>query len=176
MKQDVCVWDATSGERIIGTLTGDDKSRVLSAAFLHGGRYIVDIRENGIIRKWDVLTSSLVWRRVMGEGQIDWRQMESAVFSPDRKSIVFGDNQGSIQVWDVDNRERDGQTLGSHSGSISCLSFSPDGKYLASGSEDKTTTIWDMNEREARTGAFRRYTRRDKAVKFSPTGNDVISR
>ena len=105
-----------------------------------------------------------------------WSRVVSTVFSSDRKSVVFGDNQESIWVWDADTRKRDSQPLGGHSESLSCLSFSSDGKYIAPGSEDKTTTIWDMNEREARTGAFRRYTRRDKAVKFSPTGNDVISR
>ena len=175
LKQDVCVWDATSGERIIGPLTGDDKSRVLSAAFLHGGRYIVDIRENGIIRKWDVLTSSLVWRRVMGEGQIDWRQMESAVFSPDRKSIVFGDNQGSIQVWDVDTVERDGSPLEGHTSHISCLSFSSDGRYLVSGSKDTTVMIWDLDKRSARTGPLRSHTGGVTAVDFSKVGNTIIS-
>ena len=113
---------------------------------------------------------------MVGEREIYWSRVVSAVFLPDRKSVVFGDNQESIWIWDADTGKRDSQPLGGHSESLSCLSFSSDGKYIAPGSEDKTTTIWDMNEREARTGAFRRYTRRDKAVKFSPTGNDVISR
>ena len=112
---------------------------------------------------------------MIGEREIYWSRVVSTVFSPDRKSVIFGDNQESIRVWDGHWKARL-SAIGGHSESFSCLSFSSDGKYIASGSEDKTTTIWDMNEREARTGAFRRYTRRDKAVKFSPTGNDVISR
>ena len=71
----------------------------------------------------------------------------STVFSLDRKSVIFGDNQELIWVWDADIRKRDSQPLGGHSESLSCLSFSSDGKYIASGSEDKTTTIWDMKER-----------------------------
>ena len=194
-KRFVCVWDATSGELIAGPLPGDceiheqsimstlyqryivddHESDVLSSAFLHDGRYIIDISRNGIIRKWDIVTSSLVWKRVLGGGQIDWRRMVSAVFSPDTKSVVFGDNQGSIQVWDVDTGERDGQPLGGHSGSINCLSFSFDGKYLASGSEDTTITIWDMDKREARTGPLRGHTERVTAIDFSPDGNTIIS-
>ena len=174
-KRGVCVWDVTSGELIAGPLEGNDEARVLSAAYLPDGRYIIGVNTNGIIRKWDVLTSCLVWERVTVEEQTDSGWMASAVISPDRKSVVFGDNQGSIQVWDVDNRERDGQTLGSHSGSISCLSFSPDGKYLASGSEDTTITIWDMDKREALTRSLRGHKRRVTAVDFSPDRNTIIS-
>ena len=96
---------------------------------------------------------------MVGEREIYWSRVVSAVFLPDRKSVVFGDNQESIWIWDADTGKRDSQPLGGHSESLSCLLLSSDGKYIASGSEDKTTMIWDMNEREAKTGPFRRHTR-----------------
>ena len=63
LRKGVCEWDATSGELIAGPLTGNDESNVLSAAYLSDGRYIIGVSTNGIIRKWDVLTSSLVWEK-----------------------------------------------------------------------------------------------------------------
>ncbi|PAV21526.1 nucleotide-binding-oligomerization-domain like receptor [Pyrrhoderma noxium] len=174
-KQGVCVWDATSGELIAGPLEGSDELDVLSATYSTDGRYIIGVSTNGIIRKWDVLTSCLVWEKVTVRGQINSGWMASAVFSPDTKSVVFGDTQGSIGVWDVDTGERDDQLLGGHSSSIRCLSFSSDGKYLASGSKDTTIIIWDTDKREARTGPLRGHTERVTAVDFSKDGSTVIS-
>ena len=174
-KGGICAWDATSGEFIAGLLAGNDESSVLSGAYLSDGRYIISVGRNGIIRKWDVLTSSLVWERVTFEEQTDSRCMVSVVFSPDTKSVVFGDNQGSIEVWDVETGKRDDQPLEGHTGSIYCLSFSSVGKYLASGSKDRTIIVWDMDKREAKTGALRGHTEDVTAVDFSPNGNTIIS-
>ena len=174
-KQGVCVWDATSGELIAGPLSGNDEYRVFSAAYLPDGRYIIGVSRNGIIRNWDVLTSSLVWERVTFEEQTNSRWIVSVIFSPDRKSVVFGDDQGSIEIWDVETGKRGGQMLGRHFDYINCFSFSSDGKYLASGSDDTTILIWDMDKKEARTGPLRGHTGDVMAVDFSPNGNTVIS-
>ena len=64
-KQGVYVWDATSGELITRLLAGNDEYTVLSAAYTTDGRYIIGVSTNGIISKWDVLTSSLVWEKVL---------------------------------------------------------------------------------------------------------------
>ena len=111
----------------------------------------------------------------MGERQEDLNWVVSAAFSPDRRLIVFGNNQGTILVWDIDTGEQDGEPLKGHTGYVSCLSFSSDGKYLASGSKDTTIMIWDMDRREARTGPLRGHTRRVTAVDFSRSGNSVVS-
>ena len=104
-KQGVCVWDATSGELIAGPMAAEDDEGdvdhercALSAAYLPDGRYAVAATRNSIIKKWDVLTSCLVSERVMSNIQIDTRWTKLAAFSPDRKSIVFGDKQGRIRV------------------------------------------------------------------------------
>ncbi|PAV21525.1 nucleotide-binding-oligomerization-domain like receptor [Pyrrhoderma noxium] len=174
-KQGVCVWDATSGELIAGPLSGNDEYRVFSAAYLPDGRYIIGVSRNGIIRNWDVLTSSLVWERVTFEEQTNSRWIVSVIFSPDRKSVVFGDDQGSIEIWDVETGKRGGQMLGRHFDYINCFSFSSDGKYLASGSDDTTILIWDMDKKEVRTGPLSGHTEEVTAVDFSPNGGTIIS-
>ena len=89
----VYIWDATSGERIAGPLVAeDDKPYTLSIAYSPNGRYVVVATRNGIIRKWDILTSCLVSERIMSDFQIDWTW--AATFSPDTKSVVFGINKG----------------------------------------------------------------------------------
>ena len=172
----VCVWDATSGELITGLLLAeDDKSYALSAVYLSNGRYIIIASKNGTIRKWNVLTNSLVWERVMSNFQMDSTWGVSVAFSPERKSVVFGDDEGTIRVWNVDTGEQDGGWLEGHSGYVNFVSFSPDGQYLASGSDDTTIIVWDMEKRGVRTGPLRRHAQRVTTGEFSPSGTNVVS-
>ena len=178
----VSVWDATSGELIAGPMAAEDDEGdvdhercALSAAYLPDGRYIVVTSRNGITRKWDLFTNCLVWERVMSNFQINTRRARSAAFSPNRKLVVFGYNQGTIRVWNVDTGEQDGESLNGHTEDISCLSFSPDGKYLASGSDDKTIIIWDVGQRQVETSPYRSHSSRLMAIDFSPCGTNVVS-
>ena len=174
--QSICVRDATSGELIAGPmLAEDDKSNLLSAAYLPDGRYIIVASKNGIIRKWDGRTNCLVWKRVMSDFQIDSTWDMSVAFSPDRKSFVFGDRQGRIWVWNVDTGEKDSGPLEGHTECTNCLSFSPDGKYLASGSNNGTITIFEMDKRGMRVRPFRRHAQKVTTIEFSPTGTNLVS-
>ena len=171
----VCVWEATSGELVAGPLMGDDETGALSAAYLPDGRYVIVVGRDGVYRKWDVLMNRLVWEREIEGGQIDLSQVVSAVFSPDRKLVVFGNSQGTILVLNVDTGKQDSKPLKGHTSSVSCLSFSPDGKHLVSGSRDMTIIIWDMSRRGANTGPLRGHTQRVTTVNFSPSGDNIIS-
>ena len=170
----VCIWDTTSGELIVGPL--DNKTKILSAAYLPGGRDIIVATKDGVIRKWDIATSRLVWEKAMGERRIhpsDW--LKSAVFSPKTNLVVFGDDQGEIQIWNVETGGQDGEPLKGHTGTVTCLSFSPNGRYLVSGSSDTTVIVWNMRSREIKTGPLRGHDWGVMTVLFLPNGNDVIS-
>ena len=173
----VYVWDATSGETIAGLLVAeDDKSHALTAAYLSDGRYAVVASRNGIIKKWDIPTNCLISERVMREFRIEaTRWGVPATFSPDRKSVVFGDGEGKIRVWNVETGEQNGGPLEGHISSITCLSFSSDGKYLASGSGDGTIIIRDMDERRVKIGPLRVHSEGITAVSFSPSGTNLVS-
>ena len=171
----VCVWEATSGELVAGPLAGDDETDALTAAYLPDGRYIIVVGRDGVLRKWDTLTNYLVWKRETNEEGIDLSRVVSAILSPDGKSVVFGDAQGSILVLNVDTGKLDSGPLKGHTDSICCLSFSSDGQYFASGSDDTTIKIWDMDRREMKTGPLEKHTQRVTAVNFSPNGTNVVS-
>ena len=175
LEQGVCVWDATSGELLAGPLAGSNETRVLSATYLPDGRYIISVSGNGIIKKWDVLTICLVWERIMVERQIDSTWMTSAVFSPDRKSVVFGDKQGIIQIRNVDTGEQDGEPLEGPIGIVDHLSSSSDSRNLASGSSYTTILIWDMDKRELKAGLVNEYAYEMTVITLSPNGNNVVS-
>ncbi|PAV14672.1 nucleotide-binding-oligomerization-domain like receptor [Pyrrhoderma noxium] len=171
----VCVWEATSGKFIAGPLTGDHRSDALSATYSPDGGYIIVASDDGIIRRWDAFTNCLVWEREIDRKQIDLSQVVLAAFSPDAKSVVFGNNQGSIVVFNVETGEQGGEPLKGHTESVRCLSFSSDGQYFASGSMDTTIIIWGMDRREAKISLFKKHTQAVTTVNFSPSGNNVVS-
>ena len=171
----LCVWDVTSGELIAGPLAGNDDSSVLSAAYSLDGKCIISVSRSGIITKWDIFIGRLVWEREIDKREIDLSQVVSAVFSPNMTSIVLGDDQGIIGIWDVDTGMQDGELLWGCIGFINCLSFSSDGQYLASRSNDTTITILDMDRREIVFSPFRRRTRRVTAPNVSPSENGIVS-
>ncbi|PAV14678.1 nucleotide-binding-oligomerization-domain like receptor [Pyrrhoderma noxium] len=170
----VCIWEATSGKFIAGPLTGDDESDALTATYSPDGRYISVASDDGILRKWDALTNCVVWEREIDRKQVDLSLVMSAVFSPDAKSIVFGDFRGTIVVYNVETGERDDKPLEGHTKSVLCLSFSSDGQYFASGSMDTTIIIWGMDRRKVKISLLK-HTRAVMAVNFSPSGNNVAS-
>ena len=171
----VCVWNATRGELIAGPLTGYDESGALSATYSPDGRYIIEASDDGIIRKFDALTNFLVWEREMGRKQIDLSRVVSAAFSPDAKSVVFGDFQGTIVVFNVETGGQDDKPLKGHTKSVLCLSFSSDGQYFASGSDDMTINIWDVDRRKVKISPLKKHTKAVTTVNFSPSGTNVVS-
>ena len=126
-------------------------------------------------KKWDTLTHCPIWERERDRKQVDLSRIASAAFSPDAKSIVFGDSQGAVLVCNVDTGRRDDESLEGRTDPVCCFSFSSDGHYFASGPLDGTIVIWDMVRREARTGLLKRHDERVTAVNFSPSGNNIVS-
>ena len=117
----------------------------------------------------------LISKRMMNDFPTEAGWNVSVTFSPDRKSVVFGDGEGKIRVWNVETGEQNGGPLEGHISSITCLSFSSDGKYLASGLRDGIIIIWGMDERRVKTGPLRVHTREVTAVSFSPCGTKLAS-
>jgi WD40 repeat protein len=80
------------------------------------------------------------------------------VLTPDKKTLVTGDKNGQVKVWDLSKRTAT-HTVVANKGenkrdpaSVIALAMSPDGKHFASVTKDNVVKLWDVAEgKELRT-------------------------
>ncbi len=66
-------------------------------------------------------------------------------FSPDSQYLAFGDEKGTIRLWDFKNSKQPNRTIAHSNQTIQFISFSPNGKILVSVGSDRTIKIWEVN-------------------------------
>jgi WD40 repeat protein len=66
-------------------------------------------------------------------------------FSPDGKTLVLGQESGTVVLWDVggENPQKRATMKGHRGKTIRAVAYSPDGKTIVSGGEDGTVRLWE---------------------------------
>jgi WD40 repeat protein len=184
------LWDALSG-REVRTLAGHS-NRVFSVAFSPDGRRALSGSQDGTVKLWDIGTGKAVWtlaghsrekvyHEVFMDGSVsptpraeqEVISVLSVAFSPDGKLALAGEEDGALQLCELD-KGPDVRTLSGHSEGVMAVAFSPDGKLALSGSMDQTVKLWDAaTGRELHT--LEGHSNRVSAVAFSPDGKLALS-
>ena len=113
---------------------------MITFAFSSDGRYLVVQYPNFV----EVLHTR--------DGAIAGRYEASAfALSPQENLLALGNEQGGIQVEDLDQQKTISRMVG-HTAVIYALAFSPDGQTLTSSSEDCFIRSWDVH-----TGTFQHF-------------------
>lgn len=103
--------------------------------------------------------------------------LRSVLASPDGLSIITGDGQGRIKIWQLPDGIQNWQELDSFIGSaspINDMEFSPSGRWLAVAHEDGSVRIWEFATRRI----FYILSEHDEAVTsvdFGPTDEILIT-
>lgn len=74
------------------------------------------------------------------------RGVRAIAWSPDERTVASADFNGTLRLWDVQERRPIGEPLSGHTDEVWSIAFSPDGKTLASASHDGTVRLWDVGE------------------------------
>jgi WD40 repeat protein len=135
----IFVWDAETGEIVLGPLKGHT-STVISVAFSSDGKQIVSGSRDNMIRVWDIEAGQVHLGPLKGHASM----VESIAFSPDGNRIASGSFDNTIRVWDAETGEVVLGPLKGHNSEVISVAFSPDGKQIVSGSQDKTIRVWDI--------------------------------
>ncbi|MBE9030149.1 NACHT domain-containing protein [filamentous cyanobacterium LEGE 11480] len=99
--------------------------------------------------------------------------LRSVTFSPDGNTLVGGDANGEIHLWQVETGQRL-QSWSAHEGWTWFVGFSPDGQKLVSGGDDYLIKIWN-----AQTGhlikTLQGHTQRTWGLAWSADGEKLAS-
>lgn len=85
---------------------------------------------------------------------------------PGLPGIAVGCVDGSVVIWDVDNRRP--RQLTGHAAAVTTLAFSPDGQLLASSAADGTSHLW-----EVASGRLLRTMENAQVTRFDPSGTRI---
>ena len=94
-------------------------------------------------------------------------------FSPDEKLLAGNGYDFTVNIWDLEDRERVANLTG-HRWEILSLAFSPDGELLVSGSIDNTVRTWDVDARRE-IAVLKGHNAGIHSVAFSPDGKTIAS-
>ena len=101
--------------------------------------------------------------------------IHAVTFSPDDKILASGSRGGTVELWDVLNRQRIA-TLRGHTDEIRALAFSPDGKTVATAAKGEAIIVlWDVFNIDSKTGLLMKDTTETGAVTFSSDGETLVS-
>jgi WD40 repeat protein len=96
-----------------------------------------------------------------------------AAFSLDGRLAMFGSNDSTVRLWDLESR-RELCVLKGHSNSVHSVAFSPDGRRALSGANDKTVRLWDV-ESGLTVRVLKGHGATVYGVAFSPDGRCALS-
>ena len=92
---------------------------------------------------WQPEVNSLPQYKFVDERSED--SINTLSFSPDSQYLAFGDEKGTIRLWDFKNSKQPNRTIAHSNQTIQFISFSPNGKTLVSVGSDRTIKIWEVN-------------------------------
>lgn len=115
--------------------SGPHYDYVRSVAFSPTEDIVATASENILI--WDIHT-----RKKLGRFDYD-SIVRSVDFSSDGRWLVSGHRDGSINVWDVQERRR-APGFNGHGDAVRGVSISLDGKYVASAGQDGAVILWKL--------------------------------
>ncbi|KAH7339485.1 quinon protein alcohol dehydrogenase-like superfamily [Rhizoctonia solani] len=172
----ICVWDAFSGEHIMGPLEFNCAFwHTFSIKYSPDGCWIISHGTEGILI-YDAEGRQAL--RVLGSDVYNSSHYCTSIdISPDGTRIASGCNHNSICIWDFDTGEMVLGPLNMTASTSHCLgisvSFSPDGLHLVSGSEGGIF-MWDTLSGNLIFGPLGRSIG-CQTVYFSPDGASLIS-
>ncbi|MHC4843382.1 MAG: WD40 domain-containing protein, partial [Planctomycetota bacterium] len=149
---------------------------ILTAAISADSRFVLIGKEIG---EWDGDKHSLLslfeistGRKVQTFDRIP-RRIHAAVFSPDDRFVLTGNDDATLTLWEVATGRRI-RTFRGTAAKIASATYSPHHRFALCAADDHTLKLWNLSTgQNIRT--FRGHTGNVTSVDFSPDGNYAVS-
>jgi WD40 repeat protein len=167
------LWDLESGRLVrVYQKTGPTKadgSQWFLFGFSPDSKTIITLNHSSKALELIDLASGNVRKRF----EVNSKDAQSAVFSPDGRHIAVGRANRSISIWDAKSG-RLVRSLVGHQGPVTAVGFSPEGEYILSGADDQTVRIWRLADgKHVRT--LKGHKSGVKNVWLSSNGKHIVS-
>jgi WD40 repeat protein len=81
--------------------------------------------------------------RIKGDMPAHVKALGDLALTPDKKTLITGDEEGEIKTWNFANRETL-HTISAHKGGLMGIVMSPDGQRFATMSRDGQVRLWEL--------------------------------
>jgi len=134
------------------------------------GRLLASVgRSDGMLKFWDPRNGNLDHTMTVGEPGGD----RIARFSRDGARLALGYEDGTLRLWNIENRTEDARLEG-HNGRIGAIAFAPSGDTLVTGSADGTIHVWNATTHQC-VGAFLDHQAPIVGLGMNPNGDLLVS-
>jgi WD40 repeat protein len=135
---DICVWDAETGQEACPPLEGQEGSSLTSMVFSPDGNLIVTGSVDTTIIIWDALSGTKLLLLQEHEGAVS-----CLAFSSDGRRLLSGSGDDTVRLWSLATYDETLHLVMYGHEEIVSVAFHPDGDQVISGSSEGSIFVWD---------------------------------
>ncbi|KAJ7488084.1 hypothetical protein FB451DRAFT_731708 [Mycena latifolia] len=165
----VRLWDARTGEDLLGEPFKGHKDWVISVAFSPDSRHILSGSYDNTLGVWDTWPDQILVQRRFPTHMFVPQFTHCLAFSRDCKLVATGPK---LCIWDTETRLL---LFGPLDDLVVSISVSADAKRVVSGYTNGTVKVWCARTGECIAGPFSGHTARVSALAFSESGACIVS-
>ena len=161
------LWDVEAGAHIatLEHIIGRNRTQIKEVSFSPDGQLLATAGMD--VKLWEVSTQNEITTLQHNEWVV------ALAFSPNGELLATGDNQGNVNIWNIQEREVIAQLEGDTM-RVDTLVFSPDGRTLASAGYHGLIKLWAVSD-WALLGTLQNNRGTAYTLDFSPDGKALVS-
>ncbi|MBC7925206.1 MAG: PD40 domain-containing protein [Bryobacteraceae bacterium] len=159
------IWSVPNRESTVAV----DRSPVI---FSPSGSRAISFPTSTTLQLWDTLSGRAIG---LPEPSPGFKPGDTLALSDDGPLIASGKSDGTVRIWNLQNRQMIAAPAIGHTKAVSALAFSRGGTRLVSGSEDSTVRIWNTPSGQPLGQPLKGHQGRVTSVNFSADSRRIVS-